>query len=271
VVNNGDGTVTYTPGSGFLGTDTFQYTVRDEDGALSNQATVTVLVSDAPPVWHNAANPLNVNNDVDALGMPIISNIDALLVINALNSGIRQLPGTVPPPGPPPYLDVFPDDYVAPIDALLVINELNRLAALKRTPPAPAAEGETPSPSASELPLTHSSVIVTNQVRTRVGGLEGTSLAESRRTGAPTVDRVFAHAAADGGSLPAFGAATLSPVQRNARCAEPLARARDDDHGRLPAGVERSDDPWGADTDPLDGELLESLAAEMLLRSRRTK
>jgi len=272
VVNNGDGTVTYTPGGGFLGTDTFQYTVRDEDGALSNQATVTVLVSDAPPVWHNAASPLNVNNDVDALGMPIISNIDALLVINELNSGgSRTLPGAVPPAGPPPFLDVNADDYLSPIDALLVINELNRLAALKRTAPAPAAEGEMPSPSASELALTYSSVIVTNQVRTRVGGLEGTPLAESRGTGAPTVDRVFAHAAADGGSLPASGAATLSPVQRNARRAEPLARARDDDHGRLPAGVERSDDPWGADTDPLDGELLESLAAEMLLRSRGTK
>jgi len=45
VVINGDGTVTYTPASGFNGTDTFTYTVQDDDGATSNEATVTVTVS----------------------------------------------------------------------------------------------------------------------------------------------------------------------------------------------------------------------------------
>lgn len=47
VVNNGDGTVTYTkPVRGFkFGTDTFQYTVNDNDGATSNVATVRVNVT----------------------------------------------------------------------------------------------------------------------------------------------------------------------------------------------------------------------------------
>ena len=45
VVGNGDGTVTYTaPNPGFAGTDTFQYTVDDDDGATSNVATVSVNV-----------------------------------------------------------------------------------------------------------------------------------------------------------------------------------------------------------------------------------
>jgi hypothetical protein len=44
VVNAG-GTVTYTPNNNYFGTDTFQYTVRDDGGATSNSATVTVTVN----------------------------------------------------------------------------------------------------------------------------------------------------------------------------------------------------------------------------------
>ncbi len=45
VTVNPDGTVTYVPKRGFRGTDTFKYTVTDNDGALSNEATVRVNVS----------------------------------------------------------------------------------------------------------------------------------------------------------------------------------------------------------------------------------
>lgn len=41
---NADGTVTYTPKKGFRGTDTFSYTVNDNEGAPSNAATVSVEV-----------------------------------------------------------------------------------------------------------------------------------------------------------------------------------------------------------------------------------
>ncbi len=45
VTNNGDGTITYTPKSaGYRGTDTFQYTVKDNVGATSNVATVRINV-----------------------------------------------------------------------------------------------------------------------------------------------------------------------------------------------------------------------------------
>jgi hypothetical protein len=43
-VNNLDGTVTYTPDSGFIGEDTFTYTASD--GSLTDTATVTVFVGD---------------------------------------------------------------------------------------------------------------------------------------------------------------------------------------------------------------------------------
>ena len=48
-VPNVDGTVFYSPASGFSGIDSFAYTVADDDGAVSNAATVTVTVNPPPP------------------------------------------------------------------------------------------------------------------------------------------------------------------------------------------------------------------------------
>ena len=47
VVDNGDGTFTYSPTGGFTGTDTFTYTLTDADGEIDT-ATVTVTVSATP-------------------------------------------------------------------------------------------------------------------------------------------------------------------------------------------------------------------------------
>ena len=44
-VANVNGPVTYTPGAGFTGVDTFKYTVADSQGAVSNQALVTVTIN----------------------------------------------------------------------------------------------------------------------------------------------------------------------------------------------------------------------------------
>ena len=44
------GSVIYTPGAGYSGSDSFTYTMKDNDGATSNAATVTVTVTaSAPP------------------------------------------------------------------------------------------------------------------------------------------------------------------------------------------------------------------------------
>ncbi len=46
VTDNNDGTISYTPrNTGYRGTDTFRYTVRDADGALSNIAVVRINVT----------------------------------------------------------------------------------------------------------------------------------------------------------------------------------------------------------------------------------
>lgn len=53
VKNMGDGTIKYTPKKTFTGDDTFTYTVKDIQGAVSNEATVTITVvkklADLPP------------------------------------------------------------------------------------------------------------------------------------------------------------------------------------------------------------------------------
>ena len=46
LVNNGDGTFSYTGDSDFVGTDSFTYTVEDNDGQTSSDITVTINVSD---------------------------------------------------------------------------------------------------------------------------------------------------------------------------------------------------------------------------------
>jgi hypothetical protein len=97
------------------------YTVRDDDGALSNEAEVAISIVQNPFPWQNARMHLDVNDD------GIVSPLDALLVINDLNyRGSRDLPNPpVPPLLPPPFLDTSGNNRVEPLDAVLVINYLS--------------------------------------------------------------------------------------------------------------------------------------------------
>ena len=92
-----------------------------------------------PNPWTNPDNPLDVSGD------GIISPLDALILINAINS---RGPGPLPEPtqgfDPPPYYDTSGDGYLTAIDVLMLINELNRLAANSMMAPAvPSASGST--------------------------------------------------------------------------------------------------------------------------------
>ena len=49
VINAQNGRATYTPAVDFFGTDTFKYTVCDTAKAVSNEATVSIAVNQAPP------------------------------------------------------------------------------------------------------------------------------------------------------------------------------------------------------------------------------
>jgi hypothetical protein len=121
VVPLADGTVRYAPNDGFLGIDTFRYTIADSEGRTSSPGLVQVRVL-ASRLQNPDLNP-DVNDDGD------ISPIDALLVINRIGrDGGDSIPVTGEDSGPPFY-DVNGDQRITPLDALAVINELALRAA----------------------------------------------------------------------------------------------------------------------------------------------
>lgn len=115
-VPQGDGTVLYLPNAGFVGVDRFQYQVTDDDGRISNTATVTVQVASS-----RLQNP-NRFSDVNADGF--VTPIDALLIINLLGrEGLAEIPVIVDDQGPEFY-DVNGDSLITAADALAVLNNL---------------------------------------------------------------------------------------------------------------------------------------------------
>ncbi len=89
-------------------------------GYVSAFSIIEVTDDDRLYPWNNPRNPLDVNDS------GLVTALDALLVINALNTRF-QLPPTLPDPfDPVQYLDVDANGVVTPLDALLVINDLNR-------------------------------------------------------------------------------------------------------------------------------------------------
>ncbi|MFC1718338.1 tandem-95 repeat protein, partial [Candidatus Poribacteria bacterium] len=71
-VNNGDGTITYTPDTNFNGEDTFSYQVSDTCG-LSDTATVTITVTPVndAPVANDDSAPTDEDNAVE---IPVAAN-----------------------------------------------------------------------------------------------------------------------------------------------------------------------------------------------------
>ncbi|TWU66701.1 tandem-95 repeat protein [Crateriforma conspicua] len=134
---NTDGTVDYIPADGFVGNDSFQYTVSDEAGFVSNTALVSVQV-----IASRLQNQTEFN-DVNDDGF--ITAIDALLIINELERAGGGPIAVEPDDVPPPYYDVSGDRFITAFDSLLVINHLNRTGG-----GSVAGEGES---SASVAPL----------------------------------------------------------------------------------------------------------------------
>jgi hypothetical protein len=65
------GAITYEPNQGFLGSDSFSYHVQDNDGALSNTATVTITEYNEPP---NANNDTITTDEDSAVEIDVLAN-----------------------------------------------------------------------------------------------------------------------------------------------------------------------------------------------------
>ena len=104
--------------------ETIMSSVSDGNGGIET-ATVVITVHGITD-WQNPIEPLDANGDGE------ISPLDALVIVNSLNSaGARAL---LPALADPKFwYDVNGDGFVSPLDALLIINRLN----------GPPSEGET--------------------------------------------------------------------------------------------------------------------------------
>src|SRR5262249_31872477 len=124
------GYVFYTPNSDYVGPDSFRYTIRDNLGAVSNEALVELNVvpplpppppppPNVPPVATDDSVTLQENtiafvfvvgNDVDPDGSVDFATV---AITQAPSHGVLNLPPGLPPP--PGYVIYKPNsDYVGP-------------------------------------------------------------------------------------------------------------------------------------------------------------
>jgi hypothetical protein len=78
------GKIQYTPTSGFAGTDTFQYTVKDTQGVESTAATVTITVTAAvppPTSSHGGGGSMTISS--------LLALLSLLLVLHVASSRLR--------------------------------------------------------------------------------------------------------------------------------------------------------------------------------------
>jgi hypothetical protein len=98
------------------------------DPALRVSFVQPIMVLENLYPFHNPGSPLNVNNDVHPqTGQPIVTALDALILINELNTvGARELKVRDASLGSSTaFLDVNKDGFLTALDALFVINFLN--------------------------------------------------------------------------------------------------------------------------------------------------
>ncbi len=103
--DNGDGTVTFTPAANFNGSDSFTYTVSDNEAGVSNTATVALdvqPVNDAPVISGSAVTELLEGeaysfvptlSDVDSMNLTVTAtNLPAWLTLNSTTGEISGTP-----------------------------------------------------------------------------------------------------------------------------------------------------------------------------------
>ncbi len=97
LVQNGNGSFTYTPNANFTGSDSFTYRVRDSAGALSNLATVSLTVLNQAPVAgdDSVSTPSNTPVTFDVRGNDSDPEGDALTVVLAAGPSSGTLADTI--------------------------------------------------------------------------------------------------------------------------------------------------------------------------------
>ncbi len=110
-VNTADGVITYAPHANYYGSDSFTYTVRDDDGAISNAATVSVTIAsrnDAPEAIADAAttaenaavtiailaNDSDVDGSLQAASVTIVQdpNFGTITAIDPVSGDVTYAP-----------------------------------------------------------------------------------------------------------------------------------------------------------------------------------
>ncbi len=100
IVSNADGTVTYTPAPGFVGQDSFSFTVTDSNGGtVSGTLTITVLPGDDITPDDDVEHPANdtqSNEDVVVPANIVPTSSDIIVTLDEDSSAIIQLNATDP-------------------------------------------------------------------------------------------------------------------------------------------------------------------------------
>jgi VCBS repeat-containing protein len=148
---NANGTVLYRPKAEFAGTDVFTYQVRDNEGALSNVATVSVTILNPPNAWQNPIVNQDVNDD------DLVTVLDALLVANNIRDNQALTGQIVHDLRNPDHMQVAPfrAPFVDPSgDALVTVGDLLSIVTVLRDQiqsEGAAPEGEASLASSSEF------------------------------------------------------------------------------------------------------------------------
>ncbi|MBC8053218.1 MAG: tandem-95 repeat protein [Sphingobacteriaceae bacterium] len=90
VVNPATGILTYTPVKGYIGPDVLKYRVKDDEGTLSNEATVLITVESAKPVGIPDESKTNINTPVN---INVLQNDPTNIDVSAVLSAPATLKG----------------------------------------------------------------------------------------------------------------------------------------------------------------------------------
>jgi hypothetical protein len=229
-----DGTykVRVTPPAGYVVTtpQSGEATVVVSGGMTLGSVNFGIGFSSLIRPFHNAPSPFNVDNDA----ANIVSPIDALMVINFLNSqfgGEGEIPSSYTPQmiG---YIDVNNDGLATPIDALMVINYLNsnQRGGSGEAPPASALAGggqggDGPGAEGEELPAPRNAAEYYAQVPLQVLQIPGTDQPCSCGTCLGVRAEAAAAVAKDLATEEMLGLGATSDLQENVNSSRPKEQA----------------------------------------------